>query len=299
MFWDYCIEWVPRINNLTAKNLYQLRGQTPHTTVFGEEGDISVLGDFTFYEVVYYFDHKVAYPLAKERMGRYLGPSTGVGNEMCSWVLKTNGKVVARRTIRPLNTVEKTSEVEKEKIKAFDMTVKSLYGQYDTIPHEGVKTNHPLNQFEVEEDENFDSNLPEAEAPIDSSGRLFNQQPLYEKLVKAEVRMPHNGGMKNGKVIGRTIADDGRVYGTYDDNPYRNTVSYDMEFCDGEIKNYSASLIADNMYAQVDKEGYMYNLLDSILDHKYKKPSQRQQEVEINWLRLQEVGCYLFYGRME
>ena len=210
-------------------------------------------------------------------MGRYLGPSTGVGNEMCSWVLKTNGKVVARRTIRPLNTVEKTSEVEKDKIKAFDLTIKSLYGQYDTIPHEGVKTNHPLNQFEVDENENFDSNLSEAEAPIDSFGRLFNQQPLYDKLVKAEVRMPHNGGMKSGKVIGRMIADDGRVYGTYDDNPYRNTVSYDVEFGDGQIKNYSASLIADNMYAQVDKEGYMYNLLDSILDHKYKTPSQRQQ----------------------
>ena len=56
---------------------------------------------------------------------------------------------------------------------------------------------------------------------------------------------------------------------------YRSSVSYDVEFGDGEIKHYSASLIADNMYAQVDKEGYMYNLLDSILDHKYKKPSQR------------------------
>ena len=43
MFWDYCMEWVARVNNLTAKNLYQLRGQT------GEEGDMSVLGDFTFY----------------------------------------------------------------------------------------------------------------------------------------------------------------------------------------------------------------------------------------------------------
>ena len=55
MFWDYCMEWVARVNNLTAKNLYQLRGQTPHTTVFGEEGAISVLGDFTCYEVVYYW----------------------------------------------------------------------------------------------------------------------------------------------------------------------------------------------------------------------------------------------------
>ena len=84
----------------------------PHTTVFGEEGDMSVLGDFTFHEIIYYFDHKVSYPLAKERMGRYFGPSTGVDNEMCSWVLKANGKVVARRIIRPLNTIEKNSEAD-------------------------------------------------------------------------------------------------------------------------------------------------------------------------------------------
>ena len=143
-------------------------------------------------------------------MGRYLGPSTGGGNEMCSWVLKTNGKVVARRTIRPLNTVERNSEVEIEKIKMYDKTIKSLYGQYDTVLHEDGKINHPLSQFEVDEDESFDSNLPGAEAPIDSSGRRFNQQPLYDRLVKVEVRMPHNGGMKNGKVVGRAIADDGR-----------------------------------------------------------------------------------------
>ena len=141
MFWNYCMEWVARVNNLTAKNIYQLRGETPYTTVYGEEGDISVLGDFNFYEVIYYFDHKVSYPMTRERMGRYLGPSTGVGNEMCSWMLKTNGKVVARRTVRPLNQVETNSEVEQNKIKVFNETISRLYGEYDCIPHEDVKTN--------------------------------------------------------------------------------------------------------------------------------------------------------------
>ena len=75
MFWDHCMEWVARVNHLTAKSMYQLRGESRHTTVFGEEGDISILGDFTFYEIIY-FDHKRSYPLSKERMGRYLGPST-------------------------------------------------------------------------------------------------------------------------------------------------------------------------------------------------------------------------------
>ena len=193
--------------------------------------------------------------MARERIGRYLGPSTGVGNEMCSWVLKTNGKVIARRTLRPLNQIEINSEVEQNKIELFNAAIRKLYGEYECIPHIGVKTNQPLNQYAIDEDESFDSTIPEADAPVDASGKSFNQQPLYDKFVKAEVRMPHNGGMKKGKVIGRTIADDGRVYGTYDEDPYRNTVSYDVEFLDGEVKNYSASLIADNMYAQVDKEG--------------------------------------------
>ena len=137
--------------------MYQLRGETPHTTVYGEEGDISILGDFSFYEVIYYFDHKVPYPMARERMGRYLGPSTGVGNEMCSWLLKTNEKVIARRTIRPLNKIERNSEVEQNKIKLLNEAIRKLYGEYDNIPHMGVKINQPLNQYAIDEDESFDS----------------------------------------------------------------------------------------------------------------------------------------------
>ena len=85
-----------------------------------------------------------------------------------------------------------------------------MYGQYDTVPHEETKINHPLNQYEVDEDESFDSHPPEADVPVNASGRYFNQQPLYDKLVKAEVRMPQNGSLKSGKVVGRTIADDGK-----------------------------------------------------------------------------------------
>ena len=79
--WDYCIERRVRINNLTAKNLFALMGETPYTTVYGIVGDISALADFAWYEPVYYLDHKQPFPYAKEVLGRYLGPSIGVGNE--------------------------------------------------------------------------------------------------------------------------------------------------------------------------------------------------------------------------
>ena len=82
--WDYCFERRIRINNLTTKALVQLRGETPYITIYGHERDISALSDFSWYEPVYYLDHKQPFPYAKEMLGRYLGPSNGVGNEYYS-----------------------------------------------------------------------------------------------------------------------------------------------------------------------------------------------------------------------
>eukprot|EP00957_Ditylum_brightwellii_P058261 4417681-Ditylum_brightwellii.AAC.1 len=41
--WDYCVERRARINNLTPKHMFSLHGQSPHTDLYGEEGNISNL----------------------------------------------------------------------------------------------------------------------------------------------------------------------------------------------------------------------------------------------------------------
>ena len=43
---------------------------------------------------------------------------------------------------------------------------------------------------------------------------------------------------------------------------------YDIEFPDGDVKKYSANIIAENLLAQVDPEGFHTNDLEAILDHK-------------------------------
>jgi hypothetical protein len=48
--WDYCAERHVQIHNLTAKNLFQLDGQNPHFSITGDEGDISNLCQFKWYE---------------------------------------------------------------------------------------------------------------------------------------------------------------------------------------------------------------------------------------------------------
>ena len=46
VFWDYCAERRSLINNLTAKNLFQLDGTNPNFKITGDEGDISNLCQF-------------------------------------------------------------------------------------------------------------------------------------------------------------------------------------------------------------------------------------------------------------
>jgi hypothetical protein len=70
------------------------------------------------------------------------------------------------------------------------------------------------------------------------------------------------------KVTKRAIGPDGAVAGTYDDNPYLNTMIYEVEFPDGKLKEYAANVIAENMLAQVDSEGYSMTMMSAIIDSK-------------------------------
>ena len=72
--------------------------------------------------------------------------------------------------------------------------------------------------------------------------------------------------MTTARVIGRLVDPEGCTVGTYNDNPILNTLVYDVSFPDGEVKEYSANVIAENMLQQVDSEGFHLNTFDSILD---------------------------------
>ena len=50
VLWDYAKERQESILSLIARDIFQLQGSNPHTATFGEEGDISHLCQFTWYE---------------------------------------------------------------------------------------------------------------------------------------------------------------------------------------------------------------------------------------------------------
>ena len=73
--WDYCLERRVRIYNLTSRDHIKDRGSNPHTETFGEQGDISNLCQFRWYEWCYFRDHKAPFPHNQEVLGHVLGPT--------------------------------------------------------------------------------------------------------------------------------------------------------------------------------------------------------------------------------
>jgi hypothetical protein len=61
---------------------------------------------------------------------------------------------------------------------------------------------------------------------------------------------------------------DGTVKGRANANVMLKTRTYEIEFPDGCSDEYTANVVAENTYAQCDKEGNQFNVMDCIADHK-------------------------------
>ena len=265
-FWDYCVERRARINNLTARNLFQLHGTNPHTALTGTEGDISSLSQFGWCEFCYYRENTAKFPFNKEVLGRVLGPVRGEGNEMAQWILKANGNVVPHRSPRKLSVAELHSKTESEKRDVFDKLIKRRWGTSITPPKTSDQTED--SNFEEHTDEDEDPRvIPETEDTVDSRGRLIDQQPVCDRLINAKVQLQLENDMTLGRVKQQALGPDGTTVGTHDENPCLNSIVCEVEFPDGQVKEHAANLIAENMLSQVDHEGYSTTLMAGIVDY--------------------------------
>ena len=278
--WDYCVERRARINNLTARPLFSLHGQNPHQTVTGDEGDISNLCQYKWYDWCYFREQKAKFPFNKEILGRNLGPAKGAGNEMCQWILKANGQVVPRRTVRPLRTDEIYADHEIRKRQIFDELIRKRWGDTINPPKSNSKihTSKQHDFIEYEDEEEQPRIIPEIDEMVDAQGRAINLDPPYDKLINAEVQLQNDNKLQLAKVIRRAIGPDGTTSGSYDDDPRKNSLIYEVEFPDGQVKEYAANIIAENLLSQVDLDGFSKTIFDNIVDYQKSESATNKSD---------------------
>ena len=89
--------------------------------------------------------------------------------------------------------------------------------------------------------------LPDDNYPLNADGTSLFEKPITDQLINDELNLPVGESLRNAKVIGRSKDHNGNMVGSYSEN-----LIYDVEFQDGEIREYAANVIAENKYSQVD-----------------------------------------------
>jgi hypothetical protein len=83
-------------------DIFGLEGQVPESKVKGETVDISTIAKYAWYEWVKFRDTAAKFRVSKIQLGRYLGAVVDIGPVMARKILKNNGSVMYRTSVRPL-----------------------------------------------------------------------------------------------------------------------------------------------------------------------------------------------------
>ena len=299
LLWDRCLVWCAKVRRVLALNIRSLEGKTPAGYLTGDTADISHLAEFGFYDFVWYMNPRGKGPgsegdMRRKRLGRYLGPSENVGEALCGAILTAKGKIIDRTSIIPLSPIDSNSDVIKSMMNKYDASIQPRLQKRTSDFERGVIPADIDGDIEAEFSapaDEFDFVYP-VNVPYDpySLKELGYEEAMdYEEPTKlpdlkdaddfdlnsyisAKVKLPLNGQQFAHGVVKRRARDStGELIGKSNTNPLFDTSLYEVEFEDGAVERYSANVIAEHIYSQVDKDGRTVSLFKDITDHRKDK----------------------------
>ena len=264
VLWDLCLELQALIRSHTALDLYELDGDTPETNLTGDTPDISHICEHAWYDWVWYLDPP-DFDMEIRKLAKWLGPSHDVGQAMCSKLLTKKGQIVCRTSVFPLSVEDLNSEIVKKQMTEFEDRLKeALRDGSDPIVvrdviEDDIGDDTPEYEPYGDDNKGDEPTMPEADE--------FDHD-AYDKYISAQIVVPKGDAVTYGKVVRRKRDGDGNLIGHANKNPILDTSVYEVLFDDGHIEAFAANVIAEQLYSQVDDEGFQYLIIDAIIDHK-------------------------------
>ena len=78
---------------------------------------------------------------------------------------------------------------------------------------------------------------------------LLLKKPITDQWIHSELNLPQGELLRRTKVVAITKDGIGDVTGSDNHNPFLNGLTHDVDFCDGEIKEYFTNVIGENVFA--------------------------------------------------
>ena len=207
----------------------------------------------------------MTYPDDAMVLGRDLGQAIDIGPAMTRKVLKTNGRIVYKSTVRSLTLDELADKALKKRREEFTERVNVLLG--DGFKYEDFINDPDLESFDTPAiHERYPADDDEFPPTKDADDGV--DVDTYDQYVGAEVTLPIGDRIVNARVRGRKIRPDSSPIGKLNANPILDTCMYEVEFADGQTADLGANVIAQIMYAMCDTEGNQFMLLSGIVDHR-------------------------------
>ena len=281
-FWDYCWEYFSEIKSNTAtKNIY-LRDRTPYESIMGFTPDISELVRYTWYQVIWYHE-----PVEKGRvkLGRWLGPAHSSSQGLAYYVATQNGSVVTRSSVSLLSKLELSSS---DIMKNIEELTKSIAEKVGDPPIDLDDDNSLESDSSQRDHDHLFPSLDEGEIKFDDVHQRKNTEldeiidqddQLDQRVIGMRVQLPVDDSQYlEGVVANRKRYSTGRYIGKSNPNPIMDTRIFTVKFGEDEYRDFSANVILENLYDQVDDQANSYSILKGITSHRKSDAALRPED---------------------
>ena len=207
-------------------------------------------------------------------LGRWLGVSHQVGSALCYWILTHSGKVISSTTVNHVTQADTRDPHTAQHICDFDSAVWARLEDTNFTSNDIPGDSPYIEDYSPPEDAPRRGVIPSdtkygdmiVEEPPDD-----DEHEDLDNYIHAQLLLDVGNGKLQGRVTQRVRAPDGSKKGKPHKNPMFDTRAYLVEFSDGSVSKYTANIIAENIYSQVDQEGRSFAILSEICGHKHDR----------------------------
>jgi hypothetical protein len=261
--WNYLAVLCAKIRSFTSGTNPDLNGRCAFEQVLGWTPDISIFVMHEWFEIVGYLDNN-----KETQLACWLGPAEDYGGGDSAFLLPKSGRPIVRSTFWALTPNERVDK--KEEMDALIESINNKIGDkrtdQDVIDELGDGHFARIDIFgDLGDDLNYEDD------PVDKELRRSEADDYtpeaFDKYLTAEIVTDRGGEVLRGTVMNRKRDRDGVPIGKADANPILDTREYLVCFEDGTEEIYTANLIAESLYSQIDDGGRRLQVMQEIIDH--------------------------------